>query len=61
MKKLIIAVLFLVSTSAFAETWTLVNSEATSQGWVCTYQLQGTNYQTTIFNGWESCRYVISN
>lgn len=49
MKKLIFAVLLSVSASAYAGTWNLVNSEFVNNGWMCTYQLQGTSYTATMF------------
>ena len=50
MKKLIFAVLLMVSTSAFAGMWALVRSEFAGNGWICTYKLQGTNHVATIFS-----------
>lgn len=51
MKKLIFAVLLSVSASAYAGMWSLVHSEfVAGTGWICTYQLQGTNYTATIIS-----------
>ena len=48
MKKLLIALALLVSTSAYAVTWILVHQEYGGDAWVCTYRLMGTNYETII-------------
>lgn len=51
MSKLWVAVLLLVSASAYAGMWSLVHSEfVAGTGWVCTYQLQGTGYTSTIIS-----------
>lgn len=56
MKKIIIAALLLMTTHAHAGMWELKNSDyVAGTGWICTYQLSGTNYQSTIIsNGY--CR-----
>lgn len=51
MRKLIFALLFVISASAYAGTWSFVHSEfVAGTGWVCTYQLQGTGYTSTIIS-----------
>ena len=49
MRKMLIALLFLSSANAFAATWELINTEySPGNGYICTYQLQGTSYMQTI-------------
>lgn len=51
MKKLLFAVLMLASVSAYAGMWILQNSYySAGTGWLCTYQLSGANYTTTIIS-----------
>lgn len=51
MRRLLMAVLLSVSASAYAGTWMLVHSEVVfGTGWLCTYQLQGTGYTSTIIS-----------
>lgn len=61
MQKLLIGVLMLVSFSAQAATWELINSEySLGNGWICTYQLQGSNYTRTILQE-SMCQMFIWN
>jgi len=46
MKKVIFAILLVLSFNAHAGMWTLVHHEYLNGGWMCTYQQGG--YQTTI-------------
>lgn len=47
MKSILLALL-LISTSANAGMWQLINQQFSVNTWYCTYQLQGTTIQTTI-------------
>lgn len=50
-----------ISFNAQAATWELVNSEySPGNGWLCTYQLQGTNYVRTILQQ-SICRLFVYN
>jgi len=61
MKKLLFVALLAISTSAFAGMWLLIASDyQPGTGWICTYELSGTQYQATIISA-EMCRQVITN
>lgn len=61
MKTLLTAILLIVSVSANAGMWQLVHSEyVPGTGWICTYSLMGTNYETTIISR-NFCQSFINN
>ena len=50
MKRILFAVLMVASFAVQAGgMWRLVHSEFVSGGWMCTYQLDGSRYVSTIF------------
>lgn len=51
MKKLLFIALALMTFNAYAGMWSLINQEfIAGTGWICTYQLQGTSYQSAIIS-----------
>ena len=61
MRTLLIALLLTISFNANAAMWNLINQEySPGNGFICTYQLQGTNYTWTILQR-SSCNSYIFN
>ena len=59
MKYIILSALLGFSINAQAAMWFLVHSEYVSGTWMCTDQLQGGNYQTTIASS-NTCQMFIN-
>ena len=58
LKRASLAAILMMSFNANAATWILLHQEFVGQGYACTYQLQFSQYQTTIFSP-TFCQYMI--